>query len=219
LLSETLPFKGATPRVAGEQRRGHLQTSRRRILTAAAFLLGAGFVNALPALGQSEQEENHERWLRRALECGARNPRAPFGAVIVDRASNQELSWGVNHTIDGPIWHGEIDALQACPRRSQDFEWKGLALYTTAEPCPMCQSAILWAGISLVVFGTSSQRLAEIGWEGIDLSAQEVTSKASFAHCQVIGGVLAAECDETFRQAMLLRKGANRTSGGAPKAP
>lgn len=31
--------------------------------------------------------------------------------------------------------------------------------YTTAEPCPMCQAAILWSGIGTVVLGSSIRSL------------------------------------------------------------
>ena len=35
------------------------------------------------------------------------------------------------------------------------FDPSQLVLYTTAEPCPMCQGAISWSGIGTVVSGTS----------------------------------------------------------------
>lgn len=155
----------------------------------------------------AEESSPHERWMRRALECGARNPRAPFGSVVVDRQTQREVAWGVNHTVDGPIWHGEMDALQACPRREDGFLWTRLALYTTAEPCSMCQSAIMWSGLSLVVYGTSLPDLVALGWDGIDLRAEEVARRSAFSTCELIGGVLASECDETFRRAVQLRKG------------
>lgn len=184
-----------------------LQT-RRKFIQTAAFLAGC-LLGTRSAAAQTDlaPTHDHERWMRRALECGARNPHAPFGAVVVDRQAGREVAWGVNHTVDGPMWHGEMDALDACPIREQGFDWKRLALYTTAEPCPMCQSTIVWAGIPLVVYGTSMTALTAMGWDQIDLPAKEVVSKAPFSNCRVVGGILSAECDETFRRALILRQG------------
>lgn len=178
------------------------------MITRRQFLGHAGLLAvALACPSLAEETAGHERWMRRALECGARNPKAPFGAVIVDRQAQREVAWGVNHTVDGPIWHGEMDALQACPRREEGFLWSDLALYTTAEPCSMCQSAIMWAGLPLVVYGTSLPDLVAIGWDGIDLRAEEVARRTTFARCELLGGVLSADCDESFRRAVRLRKG------------
>jgi tRNA(Arg) A34 adenosine deaminase TadA len=66
----------------------------------------------------------------------------------------------------------------------------------------MCQGAILWAGISEVVFGTSIRTLKQMGWKQIDIAAEEVTRRTAFAECRLIGGVLEAECDQLFRRAM-----------------
>jgi tRNA(Arg) A34 adenosine deaminase TadA len=73
-----------------------------------------------------------------------------------------------------------------------------LVLYTTAEPCPMCMGAILWAGVGRVVFGTSIRFLLDTGWRQIDLPAAAVAGRAVGMTCEVVGGVLAAECDELF---------------------
>ena len=177
--------------------------TRRELLRGAA-LLGLALV-ASPVFADQEQAR-HEGWMRVALTYGQRNPKAPFAAVVVDLATQREVAWGVNHTVDGPIWHGEMDALQACPRREDRFTFDGLAMYCTGEPCAMCQSAILWAGLSLVVYGSSLPNLVAMGWDGIDLRAEEVTARTKFAQCRVVGGVLASECDETFRVALQLRK-------------
>ena len=73
-----------------------------------------------------------------------------------------------------------------------------MRLYTTAEPCCMCQGAILWAGIPEVVFGTSISTLQRLGWHQIDIPAEEVVRRTPFAECALIGGVLEHECDELF---------------------
>ena len=49
-----------------------------------------------------------------------------------------------------------------------------LTLYTSADPCPMCQAAIAWAGIGTVVHGSSIPFLAAHGWWQIDIRAEEL---------------------------------------------
>ncbi|MGL4423345.1 MAG: nucleoside deaminase, partial [Gemmataceae bacterium] len=65
----------------------------------------------------------------------------------------------------------------------------------------MCQGAILWCGISRVVFGTSIRTLQQLGWKQIDILAEEVVRRAPGYQCEVVGGVLADECDPLFANA------------------
>lgn len=185
--------------------------TRRQFLVAGGASL-AGLALTSNSLAAAIPDLDHERWMRRALECAQANPRAPFGAVVVDMRTAQEVASGCNHTKDGPIWHGEMDALAACPLHQEGFSWSHLALYTTAEPCSMCQSAICWAGIPLVVYGTSAPTLIGLGWGHIQLRAEEVVRQAPFTTCQVLGGVLEDECDAVFRRAAQLPRSSGSRS-------
>ena len=62
----------------------------------------------------------------------------------------------------------------------------------------MCQSAIAWAGISLVAYGTSMPTLQRLGFDAPDIRAEEIARRARFAPCQIVGGVLEAHCDKLF---------------------
>src|SRR5437773_1325994 len=97
----------------------------------------------------------HERFMRRAIELAAKVPDLPFGAVIVDRECGEIVAEGWNKSSLNPTWHGEIDAINQLATAHAEMDRNRLVLYTTAEPCPMCQGAILWSGIETVVFGTS----------------------------------------------------------------
>lgn len=179
-------------------RRGFLCST----LAMGAVLLG------VPALAQAPvlPAMDHERWMRRALEYGARNPMAPFGAVVVDMAAGRQVAFGVNRTSDNPIWHGEMDALNAVGTREEGFSWKGLALYTTAEPCSMCATALVRTGIPLVVYGSSIPGLVAVGWDQTDLRMEEIVRRSLATHVTLVGGVLEAECDESFREALARRR-------------
>ncbi len=134
----------------------------------------------------------------RALELARHAPGLPFGAVIVDGATDRVVAEGWNRSGVNPTWHGEIDALNALFREAYHPGGDRLTLYTTAEPCPMCMAAILWAGLGSVVFGTSIRFLLTHGWRQIDIPAEEVVRRAGGWSCTVIGGVLKSECDALF---------------------
>lgn len=140
----------------------------------------------------------HERYMRRAIELAANAPKLPFGAVIVDRDGGVIVAEGWNRSAMNPTWHGEIDAINQLAIRQADFDGSRLSLYTTAEPCPMCQAAILWSGIEMVVYGTSIRFLQQHGWRQIDILSEEVVRRSPGWHCTVVGGVLEAECNALF---------------------
>jgi tRNA(adenine34) deaminase len=144
---------------------------------------------------------DHERYMRQAIALAANVPDLPFGALIVDGEFGTILAEGWNKTALNPTWHGEIDAINALVATGTRLEGKRLVLYTTAEPCPMCQAAALWSGIEQVVFGTSIQTLQRLGWRQIDISAHEVVRRSPAWNCTVLGGVLEQECDALFHQA------------------
>ena len=140
----------------------------------------------------------HEDYMRCAIELAKKVPRLPFGAVIVDKRSGAIVAEGWNRSEENPIWHGEIDALNALARALPGADRSQFLLYTTAEPCPMCQSAILWAGVGTVIFGASIRYLQSRGWWQIDILADEVVRRAPFRECTLIGGVLEQECNALF---------------------
>ena len=148
---------------------------------------------------------DHERFMRRAIELASNVSHVPFGAVIVDRRSGQIVAEGWNKSSANPTWHGEIDAINRLAELQPEFDGNQLVLYTTAEPCPMCQGAILWSGIGTVVYGTSIRFLQSRGWRQIDILAEEVVRRSPSWRCTVIGGVLEKECNALFEAASKTR--------------
>ena len=142
---------------------------------------------------------DHEFFMRRAIELALNVPEVPFGALIVNRDTNEILAEGWNKTSINPTWHGEIDAINQLVLRQESLDASKLVLYTTAEPCPMCQAAILWAGIGMVVFGTSIRFLQNNGWHQIDILAQEVIHRSPHWSCKLISGVLEKDCNALFQ--------------------
>ncbi|MCH5373248.1 MAG: nucleoside deaminase [Planctomycetes bacterium] len=144
--------------------------------------------------------------MRRAIEVARGNPVCPFGAVLVDADTLEVVCQGLNRTQASPVRHGEIEAIERCATERPGVEWSKLWLYTTAEPCCMCQGAILWAGIRRVIFGTSIETLRKLGWKQIEIPAAEVVRRTPEAQCELISAVLERECDDLFRAALERRE-------------
>lgn len=142
--------------------------------------------------------------MRQAVEVARGNPTRPFAALLVDRETDELVASGLNRVDDGPIWHGEMDAIHRAAAQNPD--WSRLVLYTTAEPCCMCAGAVLWAGIPRVVFGTSITTLLELGFTQVDVPAEELADRRSpAARCEVLGGVRRDLTDPLFREATRAR--------------
>lgn len=140
--------------------------------------------------------DRDREWMARAIRLARRSPALPFASVIVS-PTGAVLGEALNETEGrGPLWHAEIAALDQVTRHSAP-PWAALTLYTTAEPCPMCMGAILFAGVGRVVFGTSIETLATLGWWQVRLPASAVNHAAG-SPVSLIGGVCAADTDALF---------------------
>jgi len=166
-------------------------------------------VVALPVLGayndlRARVEPEDEQYMRRAIRLGGNNPKYPFGALLVDQ-NKTVVGEGWNRSSLNPTWHGEMDAINKCAASHPKIDWTRLTLYTTAEPCAMCEGAVAWAGIRRVVFGSSIPFLKSLNWWAIDIRAAELARLAAFRECTVVGGVLEEECNQLFHAALKIK--------------
>jgi guanine deaminase len=88
----------------------------------------------------------------------------PFGCVIVK--DGEIVGKGHNEVIkrSDPTCHGEVIAIRDACQKLGTHDLTGCELYTTAEPCPMCRGAILWANIRKVYFGCNIADTDSIGF-------------------------------------------------------
>ena len=142
----------------------------------------------------------HEQFMRLAIEQARQNPAYPFGAVIVRASDRQVLAAAANRSHENPTLHGEIAAIHDYVARNGHQGWDETILYTTGEPCPMCMSAIIWAGIGGVVYATSIEQLKAVGYHQIDVASSDVAKSATFWNGAILGGVLAEETDRMFAE-------------------
>ena len=88
----------------------------------------------------------------------------PFGCVIV--CGGRIVGKGHNEVLKqkDPTCHGEIMAIHDACKALDPFDLSGCELYTTAEPCPMCFGAILWANIGKIYYGCNISDTEKIGF-------------------------------------------------------
>ena len=88
----------------------------------------------------------------------------PFGCVIV--RDGEVVGKGHNEVVrqHDPTCHGEVMAIRNACKELGTFDLSGCELYTTAEPCPMCAGAIMWANISKVYYGCNIADTDSIGF-------------------------------------------------------
>ena len=88
----------------------------------------------------------------------------PFGCVIV--RDGKIVGRGHNEVVKrhDPTCHGEIMAIRDACEKLGTHDLKGCQLYTTAEPCPMCAGAIMWANIQKVYYGCNINDTDRIGF-------------------------------------------------------
>ena len=114
--------------------------------------------------------------LRRAVELAKQNVLAggePFGAVVV--SAGGEWFEGVNapEAMSDPTAHAEINAIRAAATELGPV-LNGATLYSSAEPCPMCLGAALWAGVDRLVYAATQQEAAGFGFDNGPLYEQVV---------------------------------------------
>lgn len=93
------------------------------------------------------------------------NKGGPFGAVITDMNGNV-ISIASNLVLEShdPTAHAEIMAIRKASEKLGTHDLSNCILYATGYPCPMCLSAIIWANIKKVYYGTNLKEAEEIGF-------------------------------------------------------
>ena len=92
------------------------------------------------------------------------NNGGPFGAVIV---KNEEIISSAHNTViesHDATAHAEVNAIRKACEKLKTHDLTGCTLYTSAEPCPMCLSAIIWANIKIVYYANTKKDTDDIGF-------------------------------------------------------
>ncbi|MBO4346365.1 MAG: nucleoside deaminase [Lachnospiraceae bacterium] len=102
--------------------------------------------------------------LKEAYEGIENGHGGPFGAVIVK--DNEIIGRGHNRVLlkHDPTCHGEMEAIRDACEKMGTHDLSGCEIYTTAEPCPMCLGAIMWANITKAYYGCNVEDTDKIGF-------------------------------------------------------
>ena len=150
----------------------------------------------------------HTAYMKQTIETACQNLQRPFGALLLDHREGEVLATAVNRAYRNPVAHAELEVIQKVVNKlGGDVRWGDCTMYVTAEPCSMCISGILWAGIPRVVYGSSIDTLHDLGYRQIRLRAAEVVERAGpNLGTELIGGVMEEECDALFTAAIKLER-------------
>lgn len=118
--------------------------------------------------GMCRDSRKHQYFMGEAIAESRENllsgDGGPFGAVIV--RDGKIVGRGHNEVIkeQDPTCHAEMQAIRQACRYLGTYDLTGCELYTSAQPCPMCLSAIIWANIKTVYYGNSAADAEAIGF-------------------------------------------------------
>ena len=111
---------------------------------------------------------DNNKFMRMAIELSKQSVErggGPFGAVIV--RNGEVVATGSNSVTltNDPTAHAEVSAIRAACAAADTFDLSGYEIYTSCEPCPMCLSAIYWAGIDKIYYANTRNDAAAIGFD------------------------------------------------------
>ena len=112
--------------------------------------------------------ENDIKFMKVAINLSKENINnggGPFGAVIVKEG--EIIATGANRVVpnNDPTAHAEVSAIRKEKKKLGVFKLDGCKIYTSCEPCPMCLSAIYWAGISEIFYGNTKDDAKKINFD------------------------------------------------------
>jgi guanine deaminase len=113
--------------------------------------------------------QGNPAFMQQAIELATQNVLSgrggPFGALIV--RDGQVIATGANcvTTSNDPTAHAEVTAIRNACIQLNTFSLTGCEIYTSCEPCPMCLSAIYWARLDAIYYGSTAAEAAAAGFD------------------------------------------------------
>jgi len=89
----------------------------------------------------------------------------PFGAVLV---FNGKVIAKEHNTVlkeKDATCHAEMNVIRRASKKFKEFDLSGCEIYTTGQPCKMCEAAINWAKIKKVYYGNTYKDALNMGFD------------------------------------------------------
>ena len=140
---------------------------------------------------------NDEKYMKVALEeaekAGQRGE-IPVGAILLK--GDQVLAKDHNRCIElnDPTAHAEILVLRHGGQILKNYRLNDTVMYVTAEPCPMCVSAMVHSRISRLVFGAPEPKFGAVESKFQLLNNNDLNHRV-----KVDRGILGKECAEVLK--------------------
>jgi tRNA(adenine34) deaminase len=99
-----------------------------------------------------------------------------------------------------PTAHAEIVTLRRLGQKEGRIKFDGCTLYVTLQPCTMCTSASVWAGMNRIVYGASRQDVHSMYFDAKHIDPIDLIKDAYTKSISIVGGVLASECAALYYQ-------------------
>ena len=112
--------------------------------------------------------DEDRRFMQMAIDLSIENVDnggGPFGAVVVKDGGI--VATGVNRVVpnNDPTAHAEVSAIRAACQALGTFKLEGCTVYSSCEPCPMCLSALYWAGVKRIYYANTKIDAANIDFD------------------------------------------------------
>jgi tRNA(adenine34) deaminase len=138
-----------------------------------------------------------EKYMKMALkeaEEAGRKGEVPVGAILVKE--DWVLAKDHNRCVElnDPTAHAEVLVLRKGGKELGNYRLNDTVMYVTAEPCPMCVSAMIHGRISRLVFGAREPKFGAVE------SKFKLLDGNGFNHkVKVERGILEKECAEILK--------------------
>lgn len=136
-----------------------------------------------------------EAYIRDAIDLARDamdNGNTPFGSLLVLDGEVVREAENTTLTDEDISAHPEFKLARWAARELDADDRALTTMYTSTEPCPMCASAIVYAGLGRVVFSVRGSTLAERSDGVIQIPCAEVVDRGG-GDTQVAGPVLEDE--------------------------
>lgn len=120
----------------------------------------------------------------------------PIGAILVNEQGKVIASGhNLRERCNDATAHAEMVVIRAACKQLGQWRLRGLTLYVTIEPCPMCAGALVMSRVDRVVYGSMDAKA------GAAESIFNIVNNPALNHqLEVTAGVLADTCADIMKR-------------------